>query len=168
LLWDTHSRRPKSEDEISDHLRNRLAELTGGNRLVVNREVQVRRNRTSGIPERDDLQIDAATARPGPFATISLPVEVKGAWNDELLTAMRSQLVERYMADLHVACGCYVVLWPDIESWGAGESRRGVFASRDRDGVIEELAGQARELRDEGIYVEVLHLRIDYARARSK
>jgi hypothetical protein len=168
LLWDTHSKRPKSEDEISDYLRNRLAELTGGNRLVVNREVQVRRNNTSGIPERDDLQIDAATGRPGPFATISLPIEVKGAWHDELLTAMRSQLVARYMADLHVAHGCYVVLWPNIESWDdAGESRRRVFASRDREGVIEELATQARELQDEGICVQVVHLRIDYLRANS-
>jgi hypothetical protein len=170
LLWDTYSGRPKSEDEISDHLRNRLAELTGGNRLVVNREVQVRRNNTTGIPERDDLQIDTATGRPGPFATISLPIEVKGAWHDELLTAMRSQLVERYMADLHVAHGCYIVLWPDIESWDdAGESRRQVFASRDRDRdrVIDDLATQARELRDEGIYVEIVHLRIDYLRAQS-
>ena len=164
LLWDTHSRRPKSEDEISDHLRNRLSELTGGNKLVVNREVQVRRNRASGVPERTDLQVDAATGAAGPFPTISLPVEVKGAWNDELMTAMRSQLAERYMTDLHTAYGCYVVLWPDVEPWTDKDSRRRDVARLDRDDVANQLALQAQQLRDEGYYIEVVHLGIEYKR----
>ena len=164
LLWDTHSKRPKAEDEISDHLRNRLVALTGGNRVVVNREVQVRRKNPSGMPERADVQVDAATGRSGPFPTISLPIEVKGAWHRELLTAMRSQLVDKYMEDLHVVHGCYVVLWPDIESWGAGDSRRNTVASLDRDDVETELARQAEELRAEGIDVEVIHLGIEYGR----
>jgi hypothetical protein len=166
LLWDTHSRRPKSEDEISDHLRNRLAELTGGNRLVVNREVQVRRNRPSGAAERDDVQVDAATGKPGPFATISLPIEVKGAWHRDLLTAMEFQLVAMYMEDLHVANGCYVVLWPDVESWDGNDSRRRVVASRDRDEVIETLAAQTQQLQDEGFFVEVVHLGIEHGRPK--
>ncbi|WP_133056221.1 NACHT domain-containing protein [Mycolicibacterium tusciae] len=166
LLWDTHSRRPKSEDEISDHIRNRLVELTGGNRLVVNREVQVRRNRPSGAAERADVQVDAATDKPGPFATISLPIEVKGAWHRDLLTAMESQLVAMYMEDLHVAHGCYVVLWPDVESWDGSDSRRRVVASLDRDEVIETLAAQAQRLRDQGFFVEVVHLGIEYGRPK--
>lgn len=166
LLWDTHSKRPKSEDEISDHICNRLAELTGGNRLVVNREVQVRRNRPSGAAERDDVQVDAATGKPGPFGTISLPIEVKGAWNAELLTAMESQLAARYMEDLCVAHGCYVVLWPDVESWDGRDTRRRVVASRDRDEVIETLTSQVRELEQQGIFVEVVHLGIEYGRPK--
>jgi hypothetical protein len=164
LLWDTHSKRPKSEDEISDHIRNRLAELTGGNKLVVNREVQVRRNQPSGMPERADLQVDAATGRAGPFATISLPVEVKGAWHGELMTAMRSQLVDRYMTDLHASHGCYVVLWPDIDYWTDKDARRRAVARLDRDDVVEQLAIQARQLRDEGYFVEIVHLGIEYKR----
>jgi hypothetical protein len=114
LLWDTRSRQPKTEDEISDHLRNRLQELTGGRRLVVNREVQLRRNKISGIPERTDIQVDAAMGGSGPRNVLSLPLEVKGAWNSGPLTAMQSQLVQQYMADLGVQHGCYVVLWPDF------------------------------------------------------
>lgn len=167
LLWDTHSRRPKSEDEISDHLRNRLSQLTAENGLVVNREVQVRRNRTSGIPERADLQVEAATGKAGPFATITLPIEIKGAWHDELLTAMRSQLVAMYMTDWHVTHGCYVVLWPDIESWGSGDSRRSAVGRRDRDTVTQELADQAQELQDVGIHVKVVHLGMEYGRPKS-
>jgi hypothetical protein len=164
LLWDTHSHRPKTEDEISDFIANRLEELSGRNRLVVNREVQVRRNRPSGVPERADVQVDAATGGSGPFATISLPIEVKGAWNNELLTAMRSQLVARYMTDLHVDHGCYVVLWPDVEPWKGNDSRRSVVAALDQNAVIDELDRQAQDLRQEGINVEVVHLGIEYQR----
>ena len=168
LLWDTHSHRPKSEDEISDHLRNRLAELTGGNNLVVNREVQVRRNQPSGLPERADIQVDAATGRAGPFPTISLPVEVKGAWNGELLTAMRSQLADRYMTDLDASYGSYIVLWPDIEYWTDKDTRRRIVTRLDRDEVVEQLANQTRQLRDEGYFVEVVHLGIEYKRPGRK
>jgi hypothetical protein len=167
LLWDTHSLRPKSEDEISDYLSNRLADLTGGNRLVVNREVQVRRNKPSGAAERDDIQVDAATGRPGPFATISLPIEVKGAWHRDLFTAMESQLVAMYMEDLHVKHGCYVVLWPDVESWdGRGDSRRRVVDSRDRDEVSETLAAHAQKMQERGLFVEIVHLGIEYRRPK--
>lgn len=164
LLWDTYSKRPKSEDEMSDHLRNRLAELVGGTNLVVNREVQVRRNRPAGVPERADLQIDAATGISGPLAVLSLPIEVKGAWNEDLLQAMRSQLLGRYMADLHVSHGCFVVLWPDLESWGDGDARRRVVASLDRDAVTQLLDDQAQQLADEGYSVEVVHLGVEYRR----
>lgn len=166
LLWDTHSGRPKSEDEISDHICNRLTELTGAKRLVVNREVQVRRNGPGGVPERVDIQVDAATNRTGPFATISLPIEVKGAWHRELCTAMESQLVARYMTDLHVSHGCYVVLWPDVQSWDSRDARRCVVAKRDRDDVLEALDAQARRSRDKGVFVEVIHLDVGYGRPK--
>ena len=166
LLWDTHSRRPKAEDEISDHICNRLTELTAANRLVVNREVQVRRNGPGGVPERADIQVDAATNRTGPFATISLPIEAKGAWHRELLTAMESQLVAKYMTDLHASHGCYVVLWPDVESWDTRDRRRRDVAALDRDAVIEALDAQAHRLRNSGIFVEVVHLAMDYGRPK--
>jgi hypothetical protein len=164
LLWDTHSRRPKAEDEISDHLRNRLADLTSGNGLVINREVQVRRNQPSGIPERADIQVDAATGVAGPLATITLPIEVKGAWHVDLMTAMRAQLVEMYMSDLHASRGCYLVLWPDTENWTESDPRRRDVDRRDRANVIEQLAAQAEELRSEGYVVDVIHLGIEYRR----
>ncbi|GAB2650113.1 hypothetical protein GCM10027169_15800 [Gordonia jinhuaensis] len=92
LLWDTYSKRPKSEDEISDYLRNRLQVILEG--AVVNREVQVRNNREHGIGERTDLRIDAI----GPDATagpIVLPIEVKGCWHDDLEVAWEEQLLNR-------------------------------------------------------------------------
>ena len=164
-LWDTHAGRPKSEDEISDYLANALDRVLTVRGAIVNREVQIRRNRPSGIGERTDLLVDAAPVGGPHTGRLSLPVEVKGAWNDELRTAMRSQLVERYMRDTPATDGIYVVVWPDLKSWTDGnDSRRSVLASLDRQAVEAELAAQASGLAEDGARVRVVHLDIAYRR----
>lgn len=164
-LWDTHSGRPKSEDEISDYLANALSRLLTVRGAIVNREVQIRRNRTSGIGERTDLLVDAAPAAAPDTGRLSLPIEVKGAWNDELRTAMRDQLVERYMRDTAADDGMYVVAWPDLESWtDVADTRRPVLASLDRPAIEAELDAQASAMAQGGARVRVVHLRIDYRR----
>ena len=50
-LWDTYAGRPKSEDEISDYLANELNGALSASGVIVNREVQARRNQPSGIGE---------------------------------------------------------------------------------------------------------------------
>ena len=82
-LWDTYAGRPKSEDEISDYLANELNGALSASGVIVNREVQARRNQPSGIGERTDLLIDAAPLLEPGTGRLSLPVEVKGAWNAE-------------------------------------------------------------------------------------
>jgi len=129
-LWDTHAGRPKSEDEVSDYLRNELTRVLTASGVIVNREVQVRRNRPSGIGERTDLLVDAAPVGETNTGRLSVPVEVKGAWNGELLTAMSDQLVDRYMSDTAATDGIYVVAWPDLQSWTAiSDDRRAMVAS---------------------------------------
>lgn len=132
---------------------------------IVNREVQIRRNRPSGIGERTDLLVDAAPVGGPDTGRLSLPIEVKGAWNDELRTAMRDQLVERYMRDTAASDGIYVVAWPDLESWtDVTDTRRPVLASLERKVVEAELAAQAAELARDGARVRVVHLDIAYRR----
>lgn len=165
-LWDTHAGRPKSEDEISDYLANELTRALTVRGAIVNREVQIRRNRPSGIGERTDLLVDAALVGGPGTGRLSLPVEVKGAWNADLRTAMREQLVERYMHDIATSHGMYVVAWPDLGSWtDATDKRRPMLASLDRETVETELAEQASVLTRDGVRVLVVHLSIDYRRA---
>ncbi|WP_158171276.1 Rho termination factor N-terminal domain-containing protein [Rhodococcus sp. JT-3] len=121
LLWDTHSQRPKQEDDISDFLRTELADTLGARGAVVNREVQVRRS-GRGIGERTDIRIDAQPQ--GGSNQITLVIEVKGCWNPELRTAWKTQLLERYMADTHTHHGVYLIAWFDQNSWTAKDSRR--------------------------------------------
>jgi hypothetical protein len=164
-LWDTHTGRPKTEDEVSDYLRNELDRALAVRGIVVNREVQVRRNRASGIGERTDLLVEAAAAT-GPEAShISLPVEVKGAWNAELTTALEDQLVGRYMRDTSAEHGIFLVVWPDLAAWkDEADDRRRTIASLDRSDVESRLADQASSMRTAGRDVEVVHLDIDYLR----
>ncbi|WP_133059111.1 NACHT domain-containing protein [Nocardioides sp. PD653-B2] len=138
LLWDTFAGRPKTEDEISDFIKIELDQRLHRQGAIVNREVQVRRTKPTGLPERSDLRIEALPAddRMNP-ATVCIPGEVKGAWNRDVVGALSSQLVDRYMADLQTNHGLYIVAWFDQRSWtDASDSRRGAAA---RFGGIEEL-----------------------------
>jgi hypothetical protein len=168
LLWDTRVRRPKTEEEASDYLRQRLNDLLGGRGAMVNREVQVRRINPSGIPERTDLRIDAAAADPqtGEAPILTIVGEVKGAWNSELSTAMQSQLVDRYMLDTGTKHGLYIVLWFDVGWWAAdqGFRDRNRVARLDRASVLQDLRRQASALAADGFRVEVIMLDMSYER----
>lgn len=161
-LWDTRSRRPKVEDEISDYLANKLRDIVGGRAIVVNREVEVRRSVPTGIGERTDLQVDAVAGDEASILT--LPIEVKGAWNPRLPTALQDQLVSRYMQDLGVSYGLYVVAWPDLDFWDVEDDDRARVAGLDAAEVRAALEKQARELRSVGIEVGIIFLRMDYRR----
>lgn len=143
----------------------RLRRVLLGRGAIVNREVQVRRNRPSGIGERTDLLADAATnARPD-TGRLSVPVEVKGAWNSELCTAMSDQLLDRYMRDVGATDGIYVVVWPDLASWtDVADDRGKVLASLDREAIEAQLAEQAADLARQHAAVRVVHLEIAYRR----
>lgn len=121
LLWDTHAKRPKSEDEVSDYLRNKLQAIVEG--AVVNREVQVRNRTGRGMGERTDLRIEART--PDTSSTpVVFPIEVKGCWHDDLETAWEEQLLNRYMADIHTSDGIYLLIWFDQKSWDKCDQRK--------------------------------------------
>jgi len=155
LLWDTHSRRPKAEDDISDYLRNRLKERLADSGIAVNREVQVKR--ITGIGERTDLRIDALTVD-GPDQVITVVGEVKGCWYPDLVAPVRTQLVERYMKRVGSNVGIYVIIWFNQESWADDDGRRRVAATRTPDSIDADLSLVLADLRDEGIDIRVVHL----------
>lgn len=150
LLWDTHSRRPKTEDEISDYIRGALLQEIGTNGVVVNREVQVRRNQPSGVPERADLRIDAIRSEHADRGegTLTVVVETKGSWNAELLDALETQLVNRYLLDHPGAGGVYLVLWFDRGRWSDQDPRKRSGLAVARDVIEERLAAAHDALAD--------------------
>ena len=165
LLWDTRVMRPKSEDEVSDYLLNRLRDSLRSDGVVVNREVQVRRNRPSGVPERTDLRVDCPFTSPDwPESTVIC--EVKGAWNQDLESDLGSQLVGRYMADVPGSAGIFIVLWPDIESWSrnAGASDRHLLETLDPVEVMGRLRSEADSATLSGQPVSVCNLQMPYLR----
>jgi hypothetical protein len=60
------------------------------------------------IGERTDLRIDARSPDGGPITVV---VEVKTAWNDEVTTNLPTQLVGQYMHDIGTNAGIFLVLW---------------------------------------------------------
>ena len=167
LLWDTRSATPKSEDEVSDYLRNRLQDVVGGRGAVVNREVQVRRVRPTGIPERTDIRVDAMVSGSSGVIPMSVVGEVKGSWNDEVFTAMTEQLVQKYMSDIGTHHGFLLVVWFDQASWDPSDRRRQLSARVSKDEMENLLQAQSEELRSRGYEIDVVILDASYRRPES-
>jgi hypothetical protein len=161
-LWDESVMRPKSEDSIADYLRNRIHDRLRGRSATTFREVQTRRSRPTGIPERTDIRVDVVPW--GSDVTATVIIECKGAWNDDILTAMREQLVDRYLADVPGAEGVFLTIWFDPTSWSTDDPRRAKAVRRTRDGLQGELREQAEELRATGVGVSSAVIDASYAR----
>ncbi|WP_146115236.1 hypothetical protein [Microbacterium sp. MYb66] len=159
LLWDTHSRRPKTEDEISDFLLHELRERLAAAGVTVNREVPTRRSSPSGLAMRPDLRIEAlAVSAPEGTMPMVLPVEVKGSWHADVLTAANNQLASGYMADLGAKYGVFIAVWFDVDSWDPDDSRRRNGQRFSTPTALHEAVEKAMEVNRgaDGVAVRVL------------
>lgn len=77
----------------SDLVASYLLQGIGGHRVVINREVQVRRPGFPGL--RTDIQIEAPALEGTGNDPIKVVIECKGCWNNSLDTALVNQLVAR-------------------------------------------------------------------------
>ena len=138
-LWDITEDRstPKSEDDITDWVRDRLAERLGPVTSFF-REVQVARKR-QGIGTRIDLTATAPTATQPP-STADVITEAKLVTNTGLMTAMHDQLIQRYLLPEGVQHGIYLIYWTSVDQRAAAGLRKN---PADRDGLLEELQRQA-------------------------
>ena len=104
-IWDHDV--PQSEDSITDWIQRRLAErLAGG--VVVDREVQVKREKPKGVGTRIDC---VATTITETKSIARVLFEAKLANNDEVPTAMREQLIDRYLIPQGRHHGILLVYW---------------------------------------------------------
>ncbi len=164
LLWNTSPMmKPKSEDEVSNYLVSELRKELSTSGLLINREVEIRRN-GPGIGERTDLLVEASSLDRNVTSTLSLPVEVKGAWSDELLTSLDEQLAARYMADLGAPAGAYIAIWPDLGKWDKADRRKSSVTKLVRVDVEQELKAQAEKQTENGRRIAVVNLDIAYSR----
>lgn len=149
-LWDSASRRPKSENELSDWLKRYLDRDLGGRGVVVGREVQIRPGPGGKMGESGDLVIDAiAGERVEGAPTVSVTVEVKGCWHPAVDTALRVQLAERYLLPEGERQGIYVVGWFAADDWDRTDWRRRACAGRDLESSRQAFKQQAGEVSAE-------------------
>ncbi len=166
-LWDERTRRPKNENRLSDytadHVRRDLAERG----LIIDREVEVRRKAGAGIGERNDLTVQAATA--GQTDVLRTTIEVKGCWHDKVLTAMRSQLVDKYLAPYGERHGIYLVFWFEPQHWDPQDHQRGRALTTTKADLAALLDEQADELLAEGWHIRpiVIDASIEFTARRT-
>lgn len=98
----------KGEAALADFVKLHLKRDLAGSSVIVNREVQIRGMGTSATGEVTDIHVDAIQGAGDHLIAI---IEVKGDWHPELLTAMKTQLVERYLVAEGVSAGLYLVGW---------------------------------------------------------
>jgi hypothetical protein len=155
-LWDEQAKEPKDEERLSDLLKIHLDEDLLERGIVSNREVTNRRG------EETDLRVEAVKydARGDVDDILTVIIEVKGNWNKDLRTAMRTQLVGRYMASNRSDHGVYVVGWYTWDQWNPDDWRRRSTPKYDITEARRRFQEQATSLSDQHRVVKAVVLDI--------
>jgi len=137
--------RPKYEPDVSAFIKYQL-EQELADQLVVNREVLVRQTTGKGHGLSVDVLASGGTAEDRRERLPRCPIEVKGSWNDGLLTDLEAQLVGDYLPALSTTRGVFVCAWFPVDMWDDdADNRRRKAVTRDRDEVrrsLEEAASR--------------------------
>jgi hypothetical protein len=141
---------PKQEEDVSDYIARFLRRDLVDRGIVINREVQIRRGRRGEMPgQNTDIHVDATPpegTQADRYGMISLIIEVKGSWNEGLMTDMEHQLRDRYMKNNNCRIGIYAVAHFSAERWIATDDRRAKSRAHNVDDLCTRLREQAREL----------------------
>jgi hypothetical protein len=131
-LWDQTDRtrgqekfRPKDEGHLSDWVKRNLETELKTRGVVMSREPEIRRGEGSGTGESTDIHVTALVPglTEGSFDQARVIIEVKGCWHRELKTAMKTQLVDRYLKDNQCQHGIYLVGWYVCPQWDDDDHR---------------------------------------------
>lgn len=154
-LWDSISGRrvPKAEEHVSGKICGAIRAYLKDYGIAANREVQIHRRQISrplgGEPGSElDVLVQLPTYGRASNQSIRIPIEVKRSCHADVKQAMRSQLADRYMAQLGVLHGVYIVVWMNVPDPGilAGTHRPRWQHKRD---AKEELDRQATAIKEE-------------------
>lgn len=145
--------RPKDEESLSDGVERWIRDdLSISRGVIVNREVQLQRG------QKTDIKINAVKLgdMSGDAKILTVVIEVKGCWNNEILTAMETQLYEKYMKENKIFCGLYLIGWYMCDKWDNSDSRKGKTPKMTLEELKRNLENQAtnqlkEELGDIGI-----------------
>lgn len=161
-LWDERDggARPKNEEHLSDEIARHLRRDLMGRRLVIGREVQIRRpSRGARSGQRTDIYIEAVDPSSPATAPLTLVVEVKGSWNPSVLEGIGNQLVGQYL-DRNPRChhGLYVVGWYLCSRWIQEEGKARTRRLKSYSALQSRLRDQARASTDSTRRIEAVVL----------
>ncbi len=121
--------------------------------LIINREVEIHRG------ERTDIHVDAVVRGSNGkiYDSVSVIIEVKGCWytKDNVLdTAMRTQLVDRYLRDNRCQHGLYLVGWFNCDQWDDDDYRKKGCPKCSIGEAQKEFDAQADKLSQQGTRIK--------------
>jgi hypothetical protein len=151
-LWNNRQDEwwPVQEEDVSDSIARFLRRDLVEHRVVVNREVQIRRGRAGEMPgQSTDIYVTAPVPEDSPgahYGAVQVVIEVKGSWNDGLMLDMERQLRDRYLRNSNSRTGLYVTAYFKATTWLQSDHRRVKSAAREIDQLREQLSRQAQVL----------------------
>ncbi|MGL5255534.1 MAG: hypothetical protein ACRC76_00745, partial [Proteocatella sp.] len=157
LLWDQIVKKPKWENDFSDFIVSQLRDELVHRGIILNREVEIRSSRSGQEGERTDIHIDAISSN-NSHDVLKLIVEVKGCWNQELTTAMESQLHGKYLKDNDCKYGIYLVGWFNCPQWNPEDPRQKKAFRNDFSSLAMTLNTQAKKLSRNGCILRAVIL----------
>lgn len=118
--------RPKLEEDFSDFVKVHLANDLCGRGIVINREVQLKQSLGGSGGEQTDILVEAISrgVQEVEPQTLSVVLECKGSWNRGVESAMKSQLVDRYLTSSQYRHGLYLVGWYACSQWEPHDDKR--------------------------------------------
>lgn len=139
-LWSPDGTKLGSEDDITDWLRRHLPGRLGRDRVILAREPEVERINVKGSGTRIDLTA-AASTNTAPTRVAEAIIEAKLVSNPEVPTALRQQLVQRYLAATGQRHGIYLVYWVP-----PGQRSSGSRKYADKQELLDDMQRWAAEV----------------------
>jgi hypothetical protein len=141
---------PKEEERLSDYISRYLQAALISKGIILHREVEIRRG------EKTDIYVDAVVpnSAAGVYDRVSVIIEVKGCWNKkDLDTAMKTQLVGRYLKNNRCQYGLYLIGWFNCEKWDKSDTRKQSAPKYSLEEARQKFNEQAAELSQQGVQV---------------
>jgi hypothetical protein len=161
FLWIPTRRgksKPRDESDLSDFLKLHLEEDLKARGVIVNREVQIHKK------EKTDIHVDTfVRSIDGQLIEcVSVIIEVKGSWHQELDTAMQTQLKEQYLTNNHCQHGLYLVGWFNCDQWDEEDYRKARAPMLKLEEAKDRFAIQARNLSLDGVHIKAFILNTSF------
>ena len=152
-IWDlTNSKplkyKPVDENTLSSYVKRFLKDDLKQRGIIANREVELRPSQGGAPGERTDIHIDAVVkdSNGKVYDSITVIIEVKGCWHNELGTAMETQLVNRYLKDNTCQHGLYLVGWFNCQQWDDSDHRKHATPNISLKDARKQFEQQAEQL----------------------
>jgi hypothetical protein len=142
---------PRWETQFTTLLTDRIQAKLGS--VILRQEVQLNLHYADTPGTEPD--IEAIVLHAG--EEISVFVEVKGIWHDQVQTAIEHQLADRYLTGARSLTGIYLVAAFASQHWAPDDTRRSKARRHDPDALGQFLEDEAERLSTDG---KTVHARV--------